>query len=502
MPRPRRLTHSLSALALAVAAPAAPALAQVTAAELWAEWQTQSQSFGQTLTAAGSAATGSGLVLSGVTSRYADGEVTIVTDVDQITMTENADGTVSIALTSPYRITLTGDDGMGVPANIGLLLSHEGLSITAGGPVAARNYRYAADSIVLEEGAISGGDGPPPEIDGRITLRDFSGDYTIDGRDPDDLGLQSSFAMASMDGFLNLAPPPDQDGRLKLSLAVGAAQGSGGGNLGNYYDVLENPDVVPENFDLTSDLTYERISVEMRFREDDERFEFAYHNDGGRFATSVSDERLEYNVAATGTSIDVAGSELPVPISATVGSAELVLSLPLTASDTPADFNARIAYQDVEIGEQIWALGDPAQAIPRDPLTVVADISGAVRLFTDLMASDPTAMDAPPGELRSLTVNELRIGAGGAELSGAGDMTFAPNQMIPIPVGRVDLRLSGSNALMDQLGASGLVPMQELAMVRGMIAAFARPGAQPDTMETTVEFAEDGTITANGVPLQ
>ena len=51
-------------------------------------------------------------------------------------------------------------------------------------------------------------------------------------------------------------------------------------------------------------------------------------------------------------------------------------------------------------------------------------------------------MGAPPGELRDMTLNELRISVGGATLTGSGSADFAPGP-IPMPVGSVDLQLSG-----------------------------------------------------------
>jgi hypothetical protein len=87
-------------------------------------------------------------------------------------------------------------------------------------------------------------------------------------------------------------------------------------------------------------------------------------------------------------------------------------------------------------------------------------------------------------------------------LSGTAELSFAPGQIVPMPVGSADLRLSGGNALLDALMAGGLVPSDQGAFVRGMANVFARPGATPDTLESTVEFGADGSITANGIPLQ
>ena len=196
------------------------------------------------------------------------------------------------------------------------------------------------------------------------------------------------------------------------------------------------------------------------------------------------------------------GIEIPVPIEISTGSTEISLSMPLYAGDAPQDMGLRLGVQDLVVGESLLGMVDPGQAIPRGPASLLFDASGQVQLFIDLMNMNPEELTGPPGELRAITVNELSVSAAGAELSGTADLTFAPNQLIPMPVGQADLQLSGGNALMDALVAGGMVPAAQSGMILGMANVFARPGATPDTLETTVEFGADGSITANGVPLQ
>jgi len=111
-------------------------------------------------------------------------------------------------------------------------------------------------------------------------------------------------------------------------------------------------------------------------------------------------------------------------------------------------------------------------------------------------------MTAPPGELRSMTLNELEVSFGGAELTGTGDVNFASGQMMPIPVGAVELNLTGANGLIQSLTEGGLLPPDQAGMARGMLGMFAVPGASADSFTSTIDFGADGSITANGVPLQ
>ena len=69
---------------------------------------------------------------------------------------------------------------------------------------------------------------------------------------------------------------------------------------------------------------------------------------------------------------------------------------------------------------------------------------------------------------------------------------------MPKPVGAVDLSLSGGNGLLDKLIAMGLFPQEQAMGVRMMMGLFAVPGDAPDTLNSKIEFTQDGQILANG----
>jgi hypothetical protein len=135
-------------------------------------------------------------------------------------------------------------------------------------------------------------------------------------------------------------------------------------------------------------------------------------------------------------------ADLPVPIAANAASSELSLTVPLAASPEPSDAAVRLAYRDLAVSEEVWSLMDPTGAVPRNPLTVVLDATAQVQLMVDLMSAEAMAMDRPPGELRALSVSELEVTFGGTSLTGTANMTFAPGQIVPQPVGARTCRLS------------------------------------------------------------
>jgi hypothetical protein len=501
MPRPKILSFTLSALALSLAT---PALA-VTAEELWAEWQAQAAALGQTMTAAEVVPGNGSLTLRGFSSGFSDGEVSTVGRVDEIVMTENADGSVAIDMSDVYEITISFvDTPRDPPVNIGINMIMPDLTMTARGDVGARIYDYAASRITLEDGPITGGNGIQPTIDMTIGVEDLSATYQIDGTNPENIAYTTTSRIGGLAGALDVLPPPTEEGRLKITFALGETTLAGSGQLGNLAELAANPDAIPTDFDLSGDITYGRASFEMTFEHPTDAFNIFASNNGGSLRTVFADDRLEYRITTTGSRTYFAGGDVPVPVEFSVGSAELALTVPLAMAADPQPMSARLAYQNVTGSPEIWAMADPAGTFPRDPITVIADLSGNIRILTDLLdpeAAGAAMFGAPPAELVDMTLNELRISAAGATLTGTGSATFAPGP-VPMPVGSIDLQLSGGNALLDTLQASGMVPIEQLAMARGLLGAFARPGAMPDTLESTIQFTEGGGITANGVPLQ
>jgi hypothetical protein len=114
-PEPRdpmpRLLPSVSSIAILACS---PAMAQVSAADLWAEWQATSAAMGQQMTATVTQ-TADGLVLDNfVTRTEADGTTTTGT-LDRVTMTEHADGSVSVEISNPYTATIMFPEDVGGP---------------------------------------------------------------------------------------------------------------------------------------------------------------------------------------------------------------------------------------------------------------------------------------------------------------------------------------------------------------------------------------------------
>ncbi|MEL7216222.1 MAG: DUF2125 domain-containing protein, partial [Pseudomonadota bacterium] len=258
----------------------------------------------------------------------------------------------------------------------------------------------------------------------------------------------------------------------------------------------------PETFFMNSVLSYSRFGYDIEGTDPSTRFSIAMANDGGQISTEISNERLSYALMGSGLDFDLSSSDIPVPVAVNAESTRMGISIPTAPSDAPADMALNLDFNGVTMSEEIWGLFDPGAALPRDPAVIRLVATGTAQLFTSLIGFDPMQLSGPPGELRSVDLEDLEISAAGASLTGTGSVTFTPGRMIPEPVGSVELALQGLNGLLDRLTQAGLLPPEQAGMARGMAGMFARPGAAADTLESTIEFSEGGSITANGFPLR
>lgn len=495
-----RLFYCVSALAIASAAPAS---AQVMAEEIWAEWQAAAAAAGQQMTA-DITETADGLVLQNLTTTLEEEDAAGVGRLDRVALIEQADGTLVVEVSEPYAISLTFPDEDGANVTLDFVVEYDGLAVSVSGTPEARSYVYSADLVTVRDNGITNDSGAPvPPFDFEVAIRDMSTTYDLVGPAGAEQRFDSTSSVGSLAMRVDVRAPEDEEpGQFKFSTAIGTLESNASGTIVPLATIQQSTTGLPEGTEIDTSNTYAWSRVAMSFESATDSFRADYANEGGSFALAFSEEALVYDISAREISFETLGSEIPVPVTATASSSEVSLTVPLAASPEPSQASLRFAYRDLELGEGVWGMIDPTGQVPRNPLTLLLDAAAQVQITRDLL--DPGAMESPvpPGELRSLTVSELEVSFGDTSLTGTADMTFAPGSMPPQPIGRADIGLSGGNALLDQLQAAGVIGPEQAAMARGVAGMFSRPGATPDTLETTLEFRADGTVTANGMPLQ
>jgi hypothetical protein len=222
--------------------------------------------------------------------------------------------------------------------------------------------------------------------------------------------------------------------------------------------------------------------------------------ESGSFAVLLGKQGLKYSGVNENVTVTVGGSSMPIPpVTLQIAKAGGEFEFPVVPGSEPQDFGMLLDLSGVEINETLWSIFDPSGAIPRDPASLVLDLSGTGVLSNDI--TDPEVVEelemTPPGELSSININQLLLSLAGAELTGTGQFTFSNATDVPMPAGVATLALTGGNALLDTLVGMGLIPEEQAMGARMMLGLFARPVGD-DQLVSEIEVTEDGQVLANG----
>lgn len=497
MPTSASQTLRLLSLLPVLAVPGA-ALADLTAAGLWEDWQGAATAQGVTLAAESVRETDGGLLLSGVTSTLLEGRAetaSVTAIVPSITLTERDDGTVVVTLPDGKRIEIVQIGAS--PERAVLAVDTKGLTVTASGTRAETDYAWAAPvlSVSLAEfdpGALSA------EADLSLTLTELSGrltgyDGALDGP------VTGVFEAAQTDWSVTFA-----DQTSGASMATEALQ----------------RDVVIQAESTATDPDGPQT--------DTARMRFAFDSGSGtssssqtaQGATKVSTtshakasirmdfgpETALYTAGAEGVSVMVDDPAMPLrPITLTVGEVDLAFAGPAAEGPVPQPFDLTIELQNLTVDDGFWTGLDPAGVLPRDPMVLSADIDGLALFGTaaEIPGMPPEA--APSFAPSEATVNRLFLGYGDTTAEATGAFTFpSPAEIAegmglsqPQPVGALDVTMTGILELLGKLGQAGVVPPQQMMGAQMMLGMFAVPQSD-GTLTSRIETTADGGLLVNG----
>lgn len=473
--------------------------ADVTAEEVWTGIESYYADTGYAVTTESTEKQGDTLVVSGVTLSNELPEVTASINVGEMRFKELGDGRVEMTFAESIPMTVMSKPATGEAVETQITMTQTGLSVIVSGSAEDTTYDYTAPEFAMAMGGMSvDGAEVPLSLNVKATgnsgmmrmqsvgdrkmvqeMRTEKVDFSMSAEDPGGKGrFSTSGSFAELDGTANMIMPEgvdmkDMNAAIQAGWAVdGVFSFSGGGYV-------------------------------MDFAEGEETMHAESTMGAGSFLLDMSSSGLSYGVTGDDTKMSMQVSSFPMPIDLSVAQSAFNLTLPVTKSDDAQPFGMLMKFVDLEVSEGLWGIFDPAAQLPRDPATVIVDLSGAAKMLVNIL--DPEEAETlgatPPGSLEALDLNELKVSAVGAELTGTGAVTFDNSAGMPKPLGAVDLQLIGGNGLIDKLVAMGFVPEDQAMGARMMLGLFAVPSGE-DTLTSKIEFKEDGGVYANGQRVQ
>ena len=495
--------------AMALCLPATAAFADLTSADVWSDWKAYMTSAGYEVSADESTSGGT-LTVTGLnmSMQFAEDESEGTANIAMETLrfVEQGDGSVSIELPEQTSINVTMQSESGETAAFSLNFEQANPVMNAVGDPGDLTYEYSAPAAAMIMSGLTIDGVPVPEDIAKVNLAMSDLNYTVKTAVGDMRTLEQDISLAGI-SYDVVFTDPEGEGSFKL---VGAMQGismDGSGALPLDSDPQDMNAMLSAGLDFDGTFTSTGGNYELSFSGPDGSGTANSTSEGGEISIAMDTGGLNYGVRQRNVDFNMLVTEFPLPLSISAAEIGMTLLMPLQKSSDPQDFGLEVLLSDFTMSDMIWGLFDPTGQLPRDPASLLVDLSGQAKVLFNFL--DPTQAaileqtGAAPGELNALTLNALELDAAGAQLTGQGAFTFDNSDLatfdgMPRPLGGIDLQLVGGNGLLDKLVGMGFVPEDQAMGARMMMGLFAVPGDAPDTLNSRIEVNEEGHVLANG----
>ena len=482
------------------------ALADVTANQVWDNWKTYAETFGQTVTVGSQQTSGDTLTLNDVTFGMEFPEGSATGTLEFLEMRERGDGTVAITMSPDFPLTMAADPKTGEAVDMAIMFRQVGTSIVASGGDGDIKYDYLSSEfgVAIEKLIVDG-----EELDGIIefALRDVDGQYAFS--EGDMTTLTSQMTAAAMDFAVNFTDP-EGDGKIAMA---GSAEGLRSNSSTSFPAdfKMENPaKIFGGGMNAEGGFSAGASNYSMNVDNGPDSFSADATSSSSALSFAFKDGSIQYGGSTTDTNYRLMSPQIPFP-EITFGLAEsgFNLLMPLEPSEEPSDFGFLLKLVGLEISDMIWGMFDPSGALPRDPATVIFDVGGQMNWLVDITDPEPAEnFDREmPAEIHELSLNDLTVSVVGAEAKGTGQFVFDNSDLetfdgMPAPTGAIDINLLGINGLIDTLVNMGLLPQEQATGAQMMMGLFARPAQGEDAWTSKIEVKGDGSVFANGQQLK
>jgi len=482
------------------------ALADVTATEVWDNWKTHTETFGQILKAGSQQTNGDTLTLNDVTFGMEFPEGSATGTLEFLEMRERGDGTVAITMSPDFPFTMSVNPKTGEAVDFPIMFRQVGTSIVASGGDGDITYDYLSSEIgmVIEQLIVEG-----EELDGliEIALRDIDGQYASSKGDMNTFTSQMTAAV--MDFAVNFTDPKG-DGKIAMSGSVVGLNSNSSASYPADFKMEDPTKIFDGGLNVEGEFSAGASNYSMNFQDGRDSFSGDATSSSSVLNFALKDGSIQYGGSVTDMNNRLTSPQMPFP-EITYGIAEFGFNLlmPLVPSEEPSDFGFLLQLVGVEVGDMIWGMFDPSGALPRDPANIIFDVGGKMNWLVDI--TDPELAEnfdgEMPAEIHELSLNDLTISVAGAEAKGTGQFVFDNSDLetfngMPAPTGTIDIDLLGINGLIDTLVNMGLLPQEQAMGARMMMGLFARPAQGEDSLTSKIEVKGDGSVFANGQQLK
>ncbi|WP_223421074.1 DUF2125 domain-containing protein [Tateyamaria pelophila] len=508
-----RFSQLMQSCALALCLPAGAAFADLTAAEVWTDWEELMTGSGYTLDSTQSS-TDTSVTVSDLSITLDmsddtdDGAVSM--NLGTLRFVENGDGTVTIEIPDTVAVdfSFTSELDESVAGTITTLFTDQ-LLIASGEPSAVTySFSAANTDVSLNDLLVDGTPIGEEAAQASMSLDNMS--YVTKTIVGDLRQIDQTASIAAASYTLNFAEPTGAES-FKMNGTVRDIAFTGGGSLPLDIDTDDANAMLNAGMEFAGNVTTQGGGYDLTFDGPDGSGTINTTSEGAGFDIRFAPSGVAYGVSQRGVAVNMLLTELPLPISVSANEMATNFLFPLQKSDDDQDFSMGVTLTGVTVSDAIWGIFDPTGQLPRTPANLLVDLSGTAKVMFDFLdpaqANILAETERAPGEVQTLDLNALELDAAGASLTGQGNFRFDNSDLetfdgFPRPEGAVDLTLTGGNTLIDTLVGMGLLPQEQAMGARMMMGLFAVPGEGADTLNSRIEVTPEGHVVANGQRLR
>ena len=484
-------------LAALFTAPAA--FADVTAQEVWDNWKSQMEMYGSDMVSFGEETMSGDTLTIASTTYFADQDGLIVkSEMGAISLTENGDGTVSVTIPETYEMMI-GDSENFDQNHATISIAVNNFDMVASGTADVIKYDVAADSYVLSLAeAVEAGE--PVPVEANLKLNGVTGVYSFLTGDLQTVGYDLS--ASSIEVYFDL---DEEFEKVNVSGQTSDMSLTSSIIMPSDFDEKSPETVFVDGAEMTLDYSSGPSTYIISVTDNSGTTNMASATDSGHLSFGLDKNAMSFAFLSTGLKMQAMGGEIPLPLDVTAGEYGLSFEMPLAKTEEPAPFAAGVTLTDIGLNDMLWMMVDPQGILPHDPITFQVAVTGAAKLFFDVM--DPKQAAAleqtdVPGELHSLTLQNLKLAVAGAEITGTGGFTFDNTDLqtydgFPRPEGSLSLVGKGINGLLDKVEQMGL-PIGDQVMTARMMLGMFTQSTGDDQIETTIDMNAQGNVMLNG----
>lgn len=489
-------TATAMALCLAVAAPGAAW--GLTAAEAWADFQSLAARQGLSVTTTNVDSAPEAVTASGVRLFPTDDPNALTISMDQLVV-EGRDDLISLTPSARFDVAVLFAGGQ----TRHFTVTHDGgLSGLLNDDNAVLNLDFPNLSVTLEPSSAPAGKGGGSPL--AVAMQ-------FDGLAASLRAAREGAAEITIDaGSVNYdLTYPDPSSERSTVTQRGTMQAPHIAFTGTELDLLEGLDQeggLRAAFDggFSASLEVTTAGSEQSSTQVMEGQNLTMHTLGGASEMRIDAVDGRIDIAGTADGISANGNFGPIAGGFDLAGMRLNFGLPLVMTPEDQPIRYMIALDDLAISPELLAMLGAGQ-FAGDRLSVALDLGAQGRLTREL-GPEFGEGDAPPFDLSTASLNDLRLQVGDSAFTGAGAVTLVGGIMGQIVGGRPNadgrflFDLVGGERLLTRVQAMGLVPQDQLFFMRMMINGMGRPVGE-DHLQSEVVLSSAGGVTVNGAPL-